>query len=104
MRGVFCNWLVCLAVWMSIGCDTLTEKATAALMLIPAFVALGGEHSVANMLIIPSAIFGGKTKITWADFLLKNLLPVTMGNIPGGAICQTAAYSSAYGSLGREKK
>ena len=64
-------------------------------------VAMGLEHSVANMFIVPLAIFNG-AEITWKTFLLKNLLPVTLGNIVGGAVCVAAAFSFAYGSLGKK--
>ena len=66
---------------------------------ISAFIAIGLEHSVANMFIIPLGIFNGAA-VTWKSFFLANLLPVTLGNIVGGAVCVAAAFSMAYGKLG----
>jgi len=83
-RGVGCNWLVCLAVWLATGSDDIIGKIFAIQFPIMAFVTLGFEHSVANMFFIPAAIFANKA-VTWSAFLGHNLLPVTLGNIVGGA-------------------
>lgn len=101
VRGVLCNWLVCMAVYMASFAKDLGGKMVAIWFPISAFVAMGLEHSVANMFIVPLAIFNG-AEITWKTFLLKNLLPVTLGNIVGGAVCVAAAFSFAYGSLGKK--
>jgi len=69
---------------------------------ISSFIAIGLEHSVANMFIIPLAIFSGAA-ISWKAFLLNNLLPVTLGNIVGGAVCVAMAFSMAFGKLGNGK-
>ena len=69
---------------------------------ISAFVALGLDHSVANMFIIPLGMFRG-ADITVADFLMKNLIPVTLGNIVGGAICVMAPFGMSFGSWGKKK-
>jgi formate/nitrite transporter len=100
VRGVLCNWLVCMAVWMASMAKDLPGKIVAIWFPISAFVALGLEHSVANMFIIPLGIMNGAA-VTWKAFLMKNLLPVTLGNIIGGAICVGAFFSYAYGSLGK---
>ena len=73
-----------------------TGKFVAIWLPISAFIAIGLEHSVANMFIIPLGIFSGAA-VSWKAFLLKNLLPVTLGNIAGGAIMVAAVYSWAYG-------
>ena len=98
VRGVLCNWLVCMAIFMTTGSSSLPGKMTAILFTISAFVAIGLEHSVANMFIIPFGIMNG-AKVSFVDFLVKNLLPVTLGNIVGGTVFVALAYSAVYGSL-----
>ena len=95
-RGVLCNWLVCMAVWMATSQKDLISKAAAVFFPISGFVAMGLDHSVANMFLIPFGIFCG-AEITWADMVMKNLVPVTLGNLVGGAVFVAAAYHSAYG-------
>lgn len=85
-RGILCNWLVCMAIWMALCENTLPAKATAVLFPIPAFIAIGLEHSVANIFIIAAGILAG-ADVSWADMWIKNLVPVTLGNIVGGAFC-----------------
>jgi len=96
LRGVLCNWLVCMAVYMASFCKDLGGKMVAVWFPISAFVAMGLEHSVANMFIIPLAMMNGAA-ITWPTFLLKNLLPVTLGNIVGGAVAVAGGFHLAYG-------
>ena len=95
-RGVLCNWLVCMAVYLASFAKDVVGKMTAIWFIISAFVALGLEHSVANMFIIPLGIMNGAA-VTWKSFFLANLLPVTLGNIVGGAVCVGAAFCWAYG-------
>lgn len=102
LKGIVCNWLVCLAVWVSVGCSTLTEKYLAAVLPVSAFVAFGAEHSVANMFLIPLGKYHG-ANISWSDVFLKNLLPVTLGNILGGAVLQSGVYATIYGTLFKPK-
>jgi formate/nitrite transporter len=99
IRGILCNWLVCMAVYLASMAKDTAGKMVAIWFPISAFVALGLEHSVANMFIIPLGIFSGAA-VSWKAFFLKNLLPVTLGNIIGGAVCVAAAFSMAYGKLG----
>lgn len=113
MLGVFCNALVCLAVWLCMGARTATDKILAIIFPITAFVAAGFEHSVANMYFIPMGLFIkaganaqfwasiGKTpadyaQLTWGNFFLANLLPVTIGNIIGGALMVGLGYWFIY--------
>ena len=113
MLGVFCNALVCLAVWLCIGARSATDKILAIIFPVTAFVAAGFEHSVANMFFIPiglliKATAGaefwraiGKTAVdynhlTWSNFFLVNLLPVTIGNIIGGALMVGGVYWFIY--------
>jgi len=97
-RAVGCNWLVCLAVWMAFSAKSISGKVLVIFFPIMAFVALGYEHCVANMYFIPMGLFlkgtaaasglaaAGRESLTWGRFLAGNLLPVTLGNVVGGAI------------------
>jgi len=96
VRGILCNWLVCMGVYLASFAKDVPGKMVAIWFCISAFVALGLEHSVANMFIIPLGIFSGAS-VSWSAFLIKNLVPVTLGNIVGGAICVAAAFCSVYG-------
>ena len=78
-------------------------KMTAVWFLISAFVALGLDHSVANMFIIPLGMMRG-AEITISQFLLKNLLPVTLGNIVGGAVMCMGPYGSSLGNWFQKKE
>ena len=100
VRGILCNWLVCMAVYLASMAKDAAGKMVPILFCISAFIALGLEHSVANMFIIPLGIFNGAA-VTWGSFLMKNLLPVTLGNIVGGAVCVAMGFSLAYGKLGK---
>lgn len=102
VRGILCNWLVCMAVYMASGCSTLVGKMTAIWFPISAFVALGLDHSIANMFIVPLGILRG-ADITIAQFLLRNLIPVTLGNIIGGALCVMAPFGTTFGGWGKKK-
>jgi len=111
--GIMCNALVCMAVWMCYSARTTTDKILAIIPPISCFVAAGFEHSIANMYFIPVALFVkgsgdakffetiGKTAadfphLTWGNFFLANLLPVTIGNIIGGAIMVGLVYWFVY--------
>lgn len=95
-RGILCNWLVCMAVYMASGCTSMIGKMTAVWFPISAFVALGLDHSVANMFIIPLGILRG-ADITVKKMFVKNLIPVTLGNIVGGALCVMGMYGTTFG-------
>ena len=82
-RGVLCNALVCLAVWLTMAAHSVSRKILAIIFPIAGFVALGFEHSIANMYFIPVAIMHGADSVTLAGFI-NNLIPVTLGNIVGG--------------------
>jgi formate/nitrite transporter len=102
VRGLLCNWLVCMAVYMASGCSSLIGKMTAVYFPISAFVALGLDHSIANMFIIPLGMLRG-AEITISQFLFKNLIPVTLGNIVGGALCVMAPFGTTFGNWGKKK-
>jgi formate/nitrite transporter len=98
VRGILCNWLVCLAVMMATSARDIPGKLMACYAPIMAFVTSGFEHSVANMYFIPTGILlagaMGRSEpgLSWGGFLLDNLLPVTLGNILGGVVFVAFAY------------
>ncbi len=94
-RGVLCNTLVCLAVWLCFAAHDVAGKVLAIVFPISAFVALGFEHSVANMYLVPVAWLSGAETITWLGFV-RNLVPVTLGNITGGGLFVAAVYWMIY--------
>jgi len=111
--GTLCNMLVCLAIWLSFSARSTTDRILAVLFPITAFVAAGFEHSVANMYFIPVGIFiknfaspefwstisktaADYANLTWGNFLVNNLLPVTIGNILGGAVLVGVMYWLIY--------
>jgi len=106
--GTLCNALVCMAVWLTFSARSTVDKIAAIVFPITAFVAAGFEHSIANMYFIPYALFikmfdtdfiakvadkvPNLDKLTWQAFWINNLLPVTIGNIIGGAVLVAAVY------------
>ncbi len=111
--GILCNALVCLAVWLTYSARSTTDKIMAIVPPITAFVAAGFEHSVANMYFIPMGMLIKATaapsfwdaihktpadfaNLTLTNFLVRNLIPVTIGNIIGGAVLVGAAYWFIY--------
>lgn len=102
IRGILCNWLVCLAVFMATAARDITGKMLACYAPIMAFVASGFEHSVANMYFIPVGLLLkaelGLTapELTWSNFMFSNLIPVTLGNIIGGVVFVGFAYWFIY--------
>lgn len=107
VRGVGCNWLVCLAVWMALASRQVIGKIFAIFFPIMGFVAIGFEHCVANMYFIPTGIFLNQwagislpgldmNTLTWTAFILNNLIPVTLGNTIGGVVFVGVGYWGAY--------
>lgn len=107
-RGIVCNWLVCLAVWIATSAEDTTGKILACFFPIMAFVASGFEHSIANMFFIPMGILlrgvpnlvsqaGLNLEyLTWTGFLTRNLFPVTIGNVIGGGFFVATLYWYVY--------
>jgi formate/nitrite transporter len=91
LRAVGCNWLVCLAVWMSLAATTVSGKILAIFFPIMAFVAMGFDHVVANMFFLPAAIFAGVEDIGWGDVLLNWLL-AGAGNLVGAVVFVATSY------------
>ena len=109
LLGVLCNVLVCLAVWLAYSARSTTDRVLAIVPPIAAFVAAGFEHSVANMYFVPFALFLtwldpgfvaarglDAHALTWGGFLARNLLPVTLGNVIGGAALVGGVYWFVY--------
>ncbi|MGE5560362.1 MAG: formate/nitrite transporter family protein [Chloroflexota bacterium] len=110
-RGILCNWLVTLAVWMAYAAKDIAGKVLAIFFPISAFVISGFEHSIANMYYIPAGIVAKAhpavaalthltadqlASLNVTSFLVRNLLPVTIGNIIGGALFVGTLYWFAY--------
>jgi formate/nitrite transporter len=96
VRGILCNALVCLAVWLAIGARSVTDKILAIVFPITAFVAIGLEHSIANWFFLPFGIMldgQGAVSIIGAA---RNILAVSAGNIVGGTLLVTGVYWIAY--------
>ncbi|KPU43378.1 putative formate transporter 1 [Oxobacter pfennigii] len=112
--GILCNWLVCIAVWMASAAKDITGKVFAIFFPIWLFITSGFEHSIANMYYIPAGIMAKSNPafveqaiklgvspekiaaLNWGTFITKNLIPVTLGNIVGGAVCVGLAYWFIY--------
>ena len=107
VSGIMCNWLVCMAVWLSTGAQTTIGKIFSIFFPIWLFVTAGFEHSVANMFFIPAGIFASGNELfvslsgisqdvlsnlNWSGMLINNLFPVTIGNIIGGSVCVAMGY------------
>ncbi|MCG7586624.1 formate/nitrite transporter family protein [Photobacterium sp. OFAV2-7] len=104
-RGVLCNVLVCMAVWMALAGRSVIDKAVAIVFPISAFVAAGFEHSIANMYFIPLAMlikaFGDTGAASVADSVtllgfIGNLIPVILGNLVGGSVLVGLVYHIVY--------
>jgi formate transporter len=91
LRAVGCNWLVCLAVWMSLAATTVSGKILAIFFPIMAFVAMGFDHVVANMFFLPAAKFAGVADLSWADILVNWLL-AGAGNLVGAVVFVATSY------------
>jgi formate/nitrite transporter len=109
--AVLCNGLVCLAVWLCYSARSTTDKAVSVLFPITAFVASGFEHSIANLYFVPLGLLlkekpdvvaaaaideADLGNLTLVDFVVRNLVPVTIGNVIGGALLVGAVYWFVY--------
>ena len=108
IRAIFCNWLVCLAVFMATAARDIPGKMLACYVPIMTFVTSGFEHNVANMYFIPTGLLISRETgrvdpaLTWNAFLLNNLVPVTLGNIVGGVVFVACAYWYVHSATVRE--
>jgi formate transporter len=111
--GIYCNALVCMAVWLCFSARSTTDKILSIIPPITAFVACGFEHSIANMYFIPIGLVIKEgapgsywtmiqrtatdfPHLTWGKFFVENLIPVTIGNIIGGAVLVGLMYWFIY--------
>ena len=114
-KGILCNVLVCAAVWLAYAGRSVTDKMVAVILPVSAFIAAGFEHCVANMYFLPLAWLLVQTGHAPANFdaspitiagIVHNLVPVTLGNIVGGAgfvgAAYWAIYRAAFGADGRQ--
>lgn len=96
ISGIGCNWLVCLATWLAYASKDVVSKIFGMWFPVMAFVALGFQHVVANMFLVPAAIFAGY--LSWAEYL-PNFVAVFLGNAVGGMVFVGLAYYLAYQPL-----
>lgn len=101
LKGILCNILVCLSVWMAYAGQTITDKVMGIIFPITAFVAAGFEHSVANMYVLSIGLLEKNHVDFVADALtvsgaLGNLIPVLLGNIIGGGVFVGLAYAAVF--------
>jgi len=117
--GILCNWMVCLAIWTSYASRDVTGKVLMIFFIISLFVISGFEHSIANMYYIPAGILAKQNPewaakslasaeqlagLNWASFWAKNLIPVTLGNIVGGAGMVWALFWVALREKGKKEE
>lgn len=95
-RGVLCNALVCMAVWLTLGGHSVTDKILAILFPITAFVAIGFEHSIANWFFLPYALLLDGTGSIEPAGAIRNLIACTLGNLAGGTVLVAGVYWLAY--------
>ncbi|MCH8113620.1 MAG: formate/nitrite transporter family protein [Proteobacteria bacterium] len=98
-RGVLCNALVCLSMWLAMAARDVTGKILAIIFPISAFVAVGFEHSVANMFFFPLAMLASPDAAAagiTAGAFVENLIPVTLDNIVGGSVFVALIYYVIY--------
>lgn len=95
LKGIGANWLVCLAMWLGMSSQTVPGKILGIWWPVMTFVAIGYEHSIANMFFIPIAMMQG-VDISISTLFLKNLIPATLGNIIGGAFFVGLLYWYTY--------
>jgi len=95
-RGVLCNALVCLAVWLALGGHTVADKILGIIFPITAFVTVGFEHSIANWFFLPFGLAEDVRGVISSVGVVRNLIAVTGGNIVGGTVLVAGVYWLAY--------
>ena len=103
VKAILCNWLVCLAIYLSTQAKDMAGKYVGIFLPIATFVAIGFEHSVANFFLLTAGMLSGSATvggITLKTALLSNLIPVTIGNTISGSLLVGAMFSFMYGRLG----
>ncbi len=95
IKGIGANWCVCLAIWLALSAKSSGAKMFGCWLPVMAFVALGYEHSIANMFFIPCGILEGAQVSAW-NMIWLNLIPATLGNIAGGALFVGSVHTYLY--------
>lgn len=103
VKAILCNWMVSIAVFLAGASNDLAGKLVGVWFPISTFVAIGLEHSVANLFIMPAAMLL-KAQLTLADVMMRNVIPVLLGNAVSGAIVVAASYSYQFGRLGGKRR
>jgi formate/nitrite transporter len=99
VKGIGCNWMVCMAVFLSGQAQDMTGKMVGIWFPISCFVAIGFEHIPANMYMIPLGLLAGADVTVW-EVIWKNFIPTTLGNIVAGSLIVACGYSFSFGTLG----
>mmetsp|Transcript_17479 Transcript_17479/g.30367 ORF Transcript_17479/g.30367 Transcript_17479/m.30367 type:complete len:347 (-) Transcript_17479:164-1204(-) len=102
-KGILCNWLVCMAMWMAASAKDVVSQAVAIFLPVSGFVALGFQHSVANMFLISFGMYYG-ADVDTGEMFFKNLIPVALGNLIGGVWGVAYLYKLAFGAGKKKKK
>jgi len=100
VKGIGCNWMVCMAVFLSSQAQDMAGKMVGIWFPISCFVAIGFEHIPANMYMIPLGLLAGADVTVW-EVIWKNFIPTTLGNIFAGSIIVACGYSYSFGALGQ---
>ncbi|KAG7342406.1 formate/nitrite transporter family protein [Nitzschia inconspicua] len=103
VKGILCNWMVSLAVFMAGASNDLAGKLVGCWFPISTFVGIGLEHSIANLFILPCALLLG-APVTLGATITKNLIPVILGNFIAGSVIVAGSYSYQFGALGRRSR
>jgi len=103
VKGIGCNWMVCMAVFLSGQAQDMAGKMVGIWFPISCFVAIGFEHIPANMYMIPLGLLAGADVTIW-EVIWKNFIPTTLGNIFAGSIIVACGYSYSFGALGKPKE
>lgn len=101
VKAVLCNWMVSLALFLSGAASDLTGKLVGIWFPISTFVAIGLEHSIANLFLLPSALLLQVPGLNLVNVVFRNLIPAVLGNAVGGAIVVAGSYSYQFGRLGK---
>jgi formate transporter len=103
VKAILCNWMVTIAVFLAGASNDLAGKLVGVWFPISTFVAIGLEHSVANMFLLPAALLL-KAPISVMDVVFKNIVPVLLGNAVAGALVVAGSYSYQFGQLGGKRR
>lgn len=96
IRGIGCNWLVCLGNYLAFASEDISGKILGIWIPTMTFVTIGFEQSIANMFFLPLGMFLGASGVDWVSILWNNIIPVTLGNIVGGAVFVSLIYHRVY--------